>query len=85
MVTEDTTFAIDAEFAFYGPIAFDVCKMIANLLIAYFASAGRDIEPVQAEEQRAWLLEVRLARLAALIFLERAQERSLLLSPDKLL
>ena len=59
MVTEETTFAIDAEFAFYGPIAFDVCKMIANLLIAYFASAGRDLDPLKADKQRAWLLEVK--------------------------
>ena len=58
MVTEETTYAIDAEFAFYGPIAFDVSKMIANLLIAYFASAARQSDSVQTAKQQSWLLEV---------------------------
>ena len=34
MVTAETTYAIDAEFATYGPIAFDVCKMVR--LPSYF-------------------------------------------------
>lgn len=71
MVTEETTYAIDAEFAFYGPIAFDVCKMIANLLIAYFASAGRELEASQADKQRAWLLEVSLCQTSRLITNQR--------------
>ena len=58
MVTESTTFAIDAEFAFYGPMAFDVSKMIANLLVAYFASAGRDLDAAESDSFRLWLLEV---------------------------
>lgn len=58
MVTELTTYAIDAEFAFYGPIAFDVSKMIANLLIAYFASAGYQRDKAQTAKQQSWLLEV---------------------------
>eukprot|EP00889_Picochlorum_renovo_P000135 jgi/Picre1/27165/NNA_000134.t1 len=40
MVTEDSTFVIDPEFAFVGPIAFDVGKFIANLLMTYFAADG---------------------------------------------
>lgn len=31
---------IDCEFAFCGPMAFDIGKLIGNLLLAYFASAG---------------------------------------------
>jgi len=31
---------IDCEFAFYGPMAFDIGKFIANLLLAYFAVDG---------------------------------------------
>ena len=59
MCTEDTTYVIDAEFAFCGPIAFDVGKMIANLLIAYFASFGLEIAEQPRATQRQWLLQVR--------------------------
>ena len=31
---------IDCEFAFYGPMAFDIGKFIANLLLAYYAVDG---------------------------------------------
>ena len=58
MVTADTTYVIDAEFAFYGPIAFDVSKMVANLLIAYFASFGLETADSPRTEQRRWLLQV---------------------------
>ena len=65
MVTEDTTYAIDAEFAFYGPMAFDVCKMIANLLIAYFASFGLERQANDSRaEQQGWILKVNSLRLA---------------------
>ena len=58
MCTQDTTYMIDAEFAFYGPIAFDVQKMIANLLIAYCASFGLESADQPRDQQRAWMLEV---------------------------
>lgn len=47
LVTPDTTHVIDAEFATYGPMAFDVGKFMANLLLAFFASDGHatDAEP----------------------------------------
>lgn len=31
---------IDPEFAYYGPMAFDVGKIIANLLLCFFALDG---------------------------------------------
>lgn len=55
MVTPEQTKVIDPEFAFYGPMCFDMGKMIGELLLAYFASWGRDGEGV--EQQRRWLLE----------------------------
>lgn len=61
MCTEDTTYVIDAEFAFCGPIAFDVGKMIANLLIAYFASWGLETPEAQREKQRQWLLQASIS------------------------
>ena len=59
MVTQDTMYAIDAEFAFYGPMAFDIGKIIANLLLAYFASHGHEAATGRSrQKQRAWLLQV---------------------------
>lgn len=66
MVTEDTTYVIDAEFAFAGPIAFDVGKMVANLLIAFFAGAGLQTPEAPRTRQRQWLLQVCLSLLKAL-------------------
>ena len=42
MVTETDTRAIDPEFAFYGPVGFDIGAIIANLFMAYFAQAGHE-------------------------------------------
>ena len=59
MVTEQSMYAIDAEFAFYGPMAFDVGKIIANLLIAFFASDGHEARLGSSRQnQRTWLLQV---------------------------
>ena len=60
MVTEASTHVIDAEFAFVGPVAFDVGKMVANLLIAYFASPGLESGGAPRGRQRAWLLQARM-------------------------
>lgn len=51
---------IDAEFAFVGPIAFDVGKMVGNLLLAFFASDGLASEAEPRHAQRRWLLQARL-------------------------
>lgn len=40
MVTPASTYIIDAEFAFAGPIAFDVAKFAFDLLLTYFALEG---------------------------------------------
>ncbi|EFJ49529.1 hypothetical protein VOLCADRAFT_42791, partial [Volvox carteri f. nagariensis] len=56
MVTDSETSVIDPEFAFYGPMAFDVGKILANLLLAYFASDGQEKDPGEREAQRGWLL-----------------------------
>lgn len=58
MCTTNTTFVIDHEFAFYGPVGFDIGAFLANLLLAYFAQEGLE---KQTESDRAsnktWLLE----------------------------
>ena len=35
MACKESTFVIDPEFAFYGPMGFDIGAIVANLLLAY--------------------------------------------------
>ncbi len=57
MVTDDDTRVIDPEFAFYGPMAFDVGMMLANFWMAYFAQRGHEANGDRAP-MRAYLLGV---------------------------
>jgi 5-methylthioribose kinase len=57
MVTERETQVIDPEFAFYGPMGFDVGAVIANLLMAYLASAGHERSAGERRDFEAWVLE----------------------------
>ncbi|MGX1164389.1 5-methylthioribose kinase [Bradyrhizobium sp. USDA 372] len=56
MVTDSQTRVIDPEFAFYGPMGFDVGAVLANLLMAYFASAGHERAPGERAAFEAWVL-----------------------------
>lgn len=42
MATEGSTFIIDPEFAFYGPMGFDVGAILSNLYLAFFATYSDD-------------------------------------------
>lgn len=57
MVTDSQTRVIDPEFAFYGPMGFDVGAVLANLLMAYFASAGHERFPGERAAFETWVLE----------------------------
>ncbi|MBP0113670.1 MULTISPECIES: S-methyl-5-thioribose kinase [Bradyrhizobium] len=57
MVTDSQTRVIDPEFAFYGPMGFDAGAVLANLLMAYFASAGHEGAPGDRAAFEAWVLE----------------------------
>ncbi len=57
MVTESDTRVIDPEFAFYGPIAFDVGAILANLLMSYLASPGHERSPGERRAFDAWVLD----------------------------
>jgi len=57
MVTEGETRIIDPEFAFYGPMAFDVGMLLANFWMAYFSQAGHE-EDGSRDAMRAYLLKV---------------------------
>jgi len=57
MVTETETRVIDPEFAFYGPMGFDVGAVLANLLMGYLASAGHERSPGERRAFEAWMLQ----------------------------
>ncbi len=57
MITEEDTRVIDPEFAFVGPMAFDVGKLIGNLLMSHFSQRGHEAEPGARDAYRAWILE----------------------------
>ncbi|XP_020100409.1 methylthioribose kinase-like [Ananas comosus] len=40
MVTSDSTQVIDPEFAFYGPMGYDIGAFLGNLILAYFSQDG---------------------------------------------
>ncbi|TPN84898.1 S-methyl-5-thioribose kinase [Mesorhizobium sp. CU2] len=57
MVTDAETRMIDPEFAFYGPIAFDVGMLLANFWMAFFSQRGHE-ENGNRDSMRAYLLDV---------------------------
>ena len=57
MVAEDDTRAIDPEFAFYGPMGFDVGAILANLFMAYFAQEGHEKKPGERSAYAEWILQ----------------------------
>ena len=57
MVTDDETRVIDPEFAFYGPISFDVGMLLANFWMSYFSQSGHEAEPGARDAMRAFLLD----------------------------
>jgi 5-methylthioribose kinase len=56
MVTEDDTKVIDPEFAFVGPMGFDVGKLIGNLLMSFLSQRGHEREPGERDAYRQWIL-----------------------------
>jgi 5-methylthioribose kinase len=56
MVTDLDTRVIDPEFAFYGPMGFDVGAIIGNLLMAYLSQPGHERAPGERHAYQAWLL-----------------------------
>ncbi|QDY86241.1 S-methyl-5-thioribose kinase [Paenibacillus polymyxa] len=56
-VTTESTKVIDPEFAYYGPMGFDIGAVIANLLLNYAAQPGWTSGEKALKERRDWLLE----------------------------
>jgi 5-methylthioribose kinase len=57
MLNAEDTRVIDPEFAFVGPIGFDVGAVIGNLLLAFCAQEGHEPAPGARDPYRAWILE----------------------------
>jgi 5-methylthioribose kinase len=57
MVTDSETRMIDPEFAFYGPMAFDVGMLLANFWMAFFSQRGHE-QDGKRDAMRAYLLGV---------------------------
>lgn len=57
MLTVDDTRIIDPEFAFMGPMGFDIGAVLANVLINYFSQDGHQEKPGARDSYRAWILE----------------------------
>jgi 5-methylthioribose kinase len=57
MVTAQDTRVIDPEFAFYGPMGFDVGAMLANLVMNYFAGEGHAKHKGERDAHGEWVLE----------------------------
>lgn len=57
MANKQETYVIDPEFAFYGPMGFDIGAMIGNLFLSYFSQDYRQREMANnPATYRAWLL-----------------------------
>ncbi|TIU48905.1 MAG: S-methyl-5-thioribose kinase [Mesorhizobium sp.] len=57
MVTDQETRMIDPEFAFYGPMAFDVGMLLANFWMSFFSQRGHE-QKGKRDAMRAYLLDV---------------------------
>ncbi|WP_044642729.1 S-methyl-5-thioribose kinase [Risungbinella massiliensis] len=57
-VTEESTKVIDPEFAFVGPIGFDLGQFFANLLLNYLSQEATFRDEVDCPSYRTYLLDV---------------------------
>ncbi len=56
MVTATDSRVIDPEFAFYGPIGFDLGAFLANLLLSWYSQPGHATGADDRSAYRAWIL-----------------------------
>jgi 5-methylthioribose kinase len=57
MVTDNETRVIDPEFAFYGPIGFDLGAFFGNLLLNWYSQPGHATPSDDRVAHQEWLLE----------------------------
>ena len=58
MVSENDTKVIDPEFAFYGPMGFDIGALLANLLMNFFSQNGHENNFGERKEFKKWILNL---------------------------
>ncbi|CAI9286916.1 unnamed protein product [Lactuca saligna] len=57
MVTHESTQVIDPEFAFYGPMGFDIGAFIGNLFLAYFSQDGHVEQGNDRKTYKTWIMD----------------------------
>jgi 5-methylthioribose kinase len=57
MVTESDTRVIDPEFAFYGPIGFDLGAFLGNLLLSWYSQPGHATSQDDRVAYQRWILD----------------------------
>jgi 5-methylthioribose kinase len=55
MINQDETYVIDPEFAFFGPMGFDIGAVIGNLFLSYASHEVRTSDPEQRAAFRKYL------------------------------
>jgi len=75
-VKPDSTYVIDPEFAFYGPIGYDVGNLIANLIFAWANADATILDEAERIDYMTWLenLIVEIVDLFKEKFLKAFQE-----------
>lgn len=58
MVTADSVRIIDPEFAFYGPIGFDIGMLVGNFLMAFHAMSAHLADKASCADYKDWLIDV---------------------------
>ena len=58
MCTESEVRVIDPEFAFYGPMGFDLGMNMANYLMAYFSQPAHRNGPLETIDYQNWILQI---------------------------
>lgn len=58
MVNQEDTYMIDPEFAFYGPMGFDIGAFIANILLSYASHEVRTLDADARADFRNYLKQV---------------------------
>jgi 5-methylthioribose kinase len=57
LINTEQTVVIDPEFAFYGPIAFDIGAVLGNLVLAYASQEYHAPDAEKRKAYQAWLMD----------------------------
>ncbi|QHN79793.1 methylthioribose kinase 1 isoform X3 [Arachis hypogaea] len=57
MVTHESTQVIDPEFAFYGPMGYDIGAFLGNLILAYCSQDGHADQKNDRKAYKEWILK----------------------------